>query len=415
MMASRLSAPGNAGLRAHPQEVVVRHVVVGQQLRAAQVPLLGPAADAPAGERPVEDHARRVAVHVVAHHPAAFGHRAGLRGLDLLHAELELLLHRRRTATAPAATTRAAQHHRQPPAPAAAAATGAGRPPATTSSMRQQRGARRQRQGDDRHHRQRCTANAGSARQRLALGQQRQPEAPPPLAPKMVNSRALLIDLLPTRHQHAAPRLPDLGSRTCSTAAIIAMLSSAISRKPRSAQSASSRVSASAISTRGRDAQPVHQVRRRLRIVRPERQHHQRPRHVGHDRPPQRVAAQPRRRVRASRRPPAVRAAAAGRRQVGHADRHEHRQPPEHGRGADDERSLRSMVPRILADAPAAVASRLSAALPRCSRQRDHEATRRRRGRSSQRTLPPWRSAIDFTSARPRPTPPSRSLAPGRR
>jgi hypothetical protein len=36
-------------------------------------------------------------------------------------------------------------------------------------------------------------------------------------------------------------------------------------------------------------------------------------------------------------------------------------------------------------------------------------------GRSSQRTLPPWRSVIDFTSDRPRPTPPLRSLAPGSR
>ncbi len=35
--------------------------------------------------------------------------------------------------------------------------------------------------------------------------------------------------------------------------------------------------------------------------------------------------------------------------------------------------------------------------------------------RGSQRTLPPWRSAIWRTSARPRPTPPSRSACPGRR
>ena len=36
-------------------------------------------------------------------------------------------------------------------------------------------------------------------------------------------------------------------------------------------------------------------------------------------------------------------------------------------------------------------------------------------GRASQRTVPPWRSLIDLTSASPRPTPPSRSLAPGSR
>ncbi len=39
----------------------MRHVLVGEQRRAAQVPLLGPAADAPAGERPVGDHAAGVA------------------------------------------------------------------------------------------------------------------------------------------------------------------------------------------------------------------------------------------------------------------------------------------------------------------------------------------------------------------
>lgn len=36
-------------------------------------------------------------------------------------------------------------------------------------------------------------------------------------------------------------------------------------------------------------------------------------------------------------------------------------------------------------------------------------------GRASQCTWPPWRSAMVLTSDRPRPTPPSRSLAPGRR
>ena len=37
----------------------------------------------------------------------------------------------------------------------------------------------------------------------------------------------------------------------------------------------------------------------------------------------------------------------------------------------------------------------------------------RRRSRSSQRTLPPWRTAICLTSARPRPTPPACSAWPG--
>ena len=36
-------------------------------------------------------------------------------------------------------------------------------------------------------------------------------------------------------------------------------------------------------------------------------------------------------------------------------------------------------------------------------------------GRASQRTEPPWRSLMDLTSDSPKPTPPSRSLAPGRR
>jgi hypothetical protein len=57
-------------LRADPQEVVVRHVGVGEQRRAALVPLLGPAADAPAGERALGDHAAGVAVHVVADPPS---------------------------------------------------------------------------------------------------------------------------------------------------------------------------------------------------------------------------------------------------------------------------------------------------------------------------------------------------------
>ena len=36
-------------------------------------------------------------------------------------------------------------------------------------------------------------------------------------------------------------------------------------------------------------------------------------------------------------------------------------------------------------------------------------------GRAVHCTLPPWRWAMERTSASPRPTPPARSLAPGRR
>ena len=36
-------------------------------------------------------------------------------------------------------------------------------------------------------------------------------------------------------------------------------------------------------------------------------------------------------------------------------------------------------------------------------------------GRFSHWTVPPWRMAIDLTRAKPKPTPPSRSVAPGRR
>jgi hypothetical protein len=36
-------------------------------------------------------------------------------------------------------------------------------------------------------------------------------------------------------------------------------------------------------------------------------------------------------------------------------------------------------------------------------------------GLSSHLTSPPWRSAIDFTKANPKPTPPEDSLAPGKR
>lgn len=36
-------------------------------------------------------------------------------------------------------------------------------------------------------------------------------------------------------------------------------------------------------------------------------------------------------------------------------------------------------------------------------------------GRFSQDTVPPWRRAMDLTKASPKPTPPSRSVAPGKR
>ena len=147
----------------------------------------------------------------------------------------------------------------------------------------EQRSARRQCQSDDREHRGDERERRQGKKKAAPLSAARPKTAA--VAAKIVNSRALLIDLLPMRHDHSAPR-----RRVRNPKPVERRDHGEIDQRHQeeSAQRPD-RLFARERKRhqhRGGDAQSVNQIRRCLRILRLDREHHQRPGHEGHDGPP---------------------------------------------------------------------------------------------------------------------------------